>query len=278
MTEPAAAPTPHLAALGPFCAFETHPEGSEPTPPWRKLSELTEEGNGVLRERVGSVRASLAANYGRPSEAVEQRVAASVAHLGLMARVISPALGLATLHGLPSRPLTLGDLRWGSSLSGAFRLSLPREAVTPAAAEGVQHEHGPGSGTRPVSTLAEDLLAGPVHDLVAAFAPFSVSRHILWGNVASAVNGAATGITASAPSLAHPAHAAALTFLQHPQLRNTHTLNPHNARFTRRSCCLIYRAAPGGTGALCGDCVLLRGPGGGGRVGDGRGGRGRGAR
>lgn len=137
----------------------------------------------------------------------------------------------------------------------------------------MQHGHGPGSDSRPVSTLADDLLTGPVHDLVAAFAPFSVSRHILWGNVASAVNGAATGITAAAPSLAHPAHATALAFLQHPQLRNTHTRNPHNARFTRRSCCLIYRAAPGGTGAVCGDCVLLRGRGGGGRVGNRRGGR-----
>ncbi|MFF3543937.1 (2Fe-2S)-binding protein [Streptomyces platensis] len=273
MTEPAAAPSPHLAALGPFCAFETHADGSDLTPPWRKLSELAVEGNSALRERVASVRASLAANYGRPPEAVELRVAASVAHLGLVARVISPALGLAALHGLPSRPLTLGDLRWGSALGGAFRLSLPLEAVTPVAAESVRHDCAAGSGTRPVSTLAEDLLAGPVQDLVAAFAPFSVSRHILWGNVASAVNGAATGITAAAPSLAHPARAAALTFLQHPRLRNTHTLNPHNARFTRRSCCLIYRAAPGGAGALCGDCVLLHGRGGAGRSGRGRGGR-----
>ncbi|WP_432145671.1 (2Fe-2S)-binding protein [Streptomyces sp. bgisy084] len=272
MTDPTAAPEPRLAALGPFCAFETHAGGSELTPPWRKLSEVTEEGNDVLRERVAAVRASLAANSGRPPEAVEQRVAASVAHLGLVARVISPALGLAALHGLPSRPLTLADLRWESALGGAFRLSLPREAVTPAAAEGVRHSTGTGSTTRPLSALAEDLLAGPVHDLVVAFAPFSVSRHILWGNVASAVNGAATGITAAAPALASPARAAALAFLQHPQLRNTHTLDPHNARFTRRSCCLIYRAAPGGAGALCGDCVLLRGRGGGGR-GRGRGGR-----
>ncbi|MCF3147502.1 (2Fe-2S)-binding protein [Streptomyces platensis] len=277
MTEPAPAPTSQLAALGPFCTFETHPENSELTPPWRALSELAEEGS-ALRERVAAVRASLAANYGRPPEAVEQRVAASVAHLGLMARVISPALGLATLHGLPSRPLTLGDLRWRSSLSGAFPLSLPREAVAPAGAESVQHGYDPGSAPRPVDALAEDLLTGPVHDLVAAFAPFSLSRHILWGNVASAVNGAATGITAATPSLAHPAHAAALTFLQHPRLRNTHTLNPHNARFTRRSCCLIYRATPGGRGALCGDCVLSRGRGDGGQVGGGRSGRGRGGR
>ncbi|MFI5520961.1 hypothetical protein [Streptomyces platensis] len=278
MTQPAAAPTPHLAALGPFCAFETHAEVSELTPPWRKLSELTEAGNGALRERVASVRASLAANYGRPSEAVEYRVAASVAHLGLVARVISPALGLATLHGLPSRPLTLDDLRWGSALGGAFRLSLPREAVTPAAADGVRQGSGAGRGTRPASALADDLLAGPVHDLVAAFAAFSVSRHILWGNVASAVNGAATGIAAAAPSLARPARATALTFLQHPHLRNTHTLAPHNARFARRSCCLLYRAAPDAAGALCGDCVLSHGRGGGGRSGRGWGSDGRGGR
>ncbi|MEU8782394.1 (2Fe-2S)-binding protein [Streptomyces sp. NPDC048637] len=251
MTEPSAAPKTHLAALGPFCAFETHATGAEPVAPWRKLSEVAQEGSGVLRERVASVRASLAANSGRPPGAVEPRVAASVAHLGLVARVISPVLGLAALHGLPSRPLTRDDLWWGSALGGAFRLSLPREKVTPVS----------GGGTRPAGAIAADMLAGPVRDLVDAFAPFSVSRRILWGNVASAVNGAATGITAAAPSLAQPARAAALAFLQQPPLRDTHTLDTRNGRFTRRSCCLIYRAAPDAAGAVCGDCVLMRGRG-----------------
>ncbi|MFG2093304.1 (2Fe-2S)-binding protein [Streptomyces sp. NPDC048612] len=247
--EPPAASSLRLAALGPFCAFETHAEGSGLGAPWHPLSEVAEEGSGVLRERVAAVRASLAATGGGPPEAVELRVAASVAHLGLVARVLSPFLGLAALHGLPSRPLALGDLRWGSALGGAFRLSLPREAVTPAAA----------GDTRPVSTLADDLLDGPLRDLVDAFAPFSVSRHILWGNVASAVNGAVTGITAASPPLARPVRAAALAFLQRPPLRGTYTLHPRNGHFTRRSCCLIYRAAPGGAGALCGDCVLRHG-------------------
>ncbi|MFE1172900.1 hypothetical protein [Streptomyces sp. NPDC058773] len=260
--EPTAATTTHLAALGPFCAFETHSAGAELSVPWRTLSEVTEggkeNGSGVLRERVAAVRSSLAANGGRPPEAVEPRVAASVAHLGLVARVISPVLGLAALHGLPSRPLTLGELWWASALGGAFRLSLPREAVTPTA----------DGGTRPVSAIADDLLDGPVRALVDAFAPFSVSPRILWGNVASAVHGAATGVTAAAPPLARPARTAALTFLRHPLLRDTHTLEPHmdlhtpqprNGRFTRRSCCLLYRAAPDAAGALCGDCVLRRG-------------------
>jgi hypothetical protein len=241
----------HLAALGPFCAFETHATDSELIAPWRKLSEATQEGSGVLRERVASVRAALAANSGRPPEAVESRVAASVAHLGLVARVISPVLGLAALHGLPSRPLTLDDLWWGSALGGAFRLSLPRETVTPVA----------GGDTRSAGAIAADMLDGPVRDLVDAFAPFSVSRRILWGNVASAVHGAATGITAAAPSLEQPARAAALAFLRQPQLRANHTMDTHNGRFTRRSCCLIYRAAPDAAGAVCGDCVLTHGRG-----------------
>ncbi|MGW8554714.1 (2Fe-2S)-binding protein [Streptomyces tubercidicus] len=262
MTDPTAAPRPQLAALGPFCAFETHAEGSELTAPWRTLSEVTEESSEVLRERVASVRATLAANHGRPPEAVEPRVAASVAHLGLVARVIAPFLGLAALHGLPSRPLTPADLRYGSALGGAFRLSLPRETVTPTT---------DGDTRRPVNTLADDLLSGTVHALVTAFAPYSVSPHILWGNVASAVNGAATGITAAAPSLEGPARATALAFLRQPQLRDAHALTAPNGRFTRRSCCLLYRAAPDAAGAMCGDCVLLHERGGrGGRPRTGR--------
>ncbi len=91
--------------------------------------------SGVLAERVASVRAALAASGGRPAEAVELRVAASVAHLGLVARVVSPLLGLAALHRLPSRPPTLDDLRWHSALGGAF-------AAVAAAGDGGRGRHG----------------------------------------------------------------------------------------------------------------------------------------
>ncbi|MFE3883788.1 (2Fe-2S)-binding protein [Streptomyces lydicus] len=312
MTEPTAARQEQVAALGPFFAFETHPAASELASPWRTLSEVTQEESGVLRERVTAVRASLAARSGRPAEAVELRVAASVAHLGLVARVLSPMLGLAALHGLclPSRPPALDELRWHSGLGGAFALSLPRETVASIAAgnahsgsgsgsdsgshsgsgsdsgsrAGSEAESHDGARTRPrVDTYAcaspsadadtytdtdayadadadavEKLLDGPIRELVDAAAPFSVSLRILWGNVASAVNGASAGMVAAAPALARPARTAALLFLSRPQLRDTHTLDPHNGRFRRRSCCLIYRAAPDASGALCGDCVLAR--------------------
>ncbi|MCZ1005748.1 hypothetical protein [Streptomyces lydicus] len=275
MTEPTAARQEQVAALGPFFAFETHPAASELAPPWRTLSEVTREESGVLRERVTAVRASLAARSGRPPEAVELRVAASVAQLGLVARVLSPMLGLATLHGLrlPSRPPALDELRWHSGLGGAFALSLPRETVASIAAgaahcgSGSEAESHDDARTRPrADTYAcaspyadadphtdayadadtdavEQLLDGPIRELVDAAAPFSVSPRILWGNVASAVNGAAAGMVAAAPALARPARTAALLFLSRPQLRDTHTLDTHNGRFRRRSYATL-RAVP----------------------------------
>ncbi|GES29992.1 (2Fe-2S)-binding protein [Streptomyces angustmyceticus] len=281
MTDPTAARREQVAVLGPFFAFETHAAGTQPAAPWRTLREVAREESGVLRERVAAVRASLAARGGRPAEAVELRVAASVAHLGLVARVLSPVLGLTALYGPPPQPPTLDDLRWHSGLGGAFALSLPRETVTGVAARPSRHGSGAGAGAgnddgartaAPAqdgaaadtegARAAEELLDGPVRELTDAVAAFSVSRRVLWGNVASAVHGAAAGIASAAPALARPARTAALLFLHHPRLRDAHTLDDvtgsPNSRFQRRSCCLIYRAAPDDAGATCGDCVLVR--------------------
>ncbi|MGW2027086.1 (2Fe-2S)-binding protein [Streptomyces decoyicus] len=280
MTDLTTALQEQVSALGPFFTFETHTAGSELGAPWRKLSEVARVESGVLEERVASVRATLAAGGGRPAEAVELRVAASVAHLGLVARVVSPLLGLAALRRLPLRPPTLDDLRWHSGLGGAFALSLPRETVAAVATEGAVATDdaivtddavaardpgsvagagtGTGTGTGAGAGAAGALLEGPVRDLVDAVAAFSVSRRILWGNAASAVNGATAGIVSAAPALARPARTAALLMLRHPRLRDAHTLDPRNGRFRRRSCCLIYRAAPDAAGAVCGDCVLVR--------------------
>ncbi|MEW2433534.1 (2Fe-2S)-binding protein [Streptomyces caniferus] len=274
MTDPTAAWREKVAALGPFAAFETHPADSELVPPWRALSEVTREGNGVLRERITAVRATLAARGSRPAEAVEQRVAASVAHLGLVARVLSPMLGLAALHALPARPPNLDELRWHSGLGGAFALSLPRETVAAVAMSGsgsvAHHGTDPHAEAAAGADAMDAMLDGPIRELNDAVAAFSVSPRVLWGNVASAVNGAATGIAAAAPALARPARTAALLLLHRPRLRDAHTLggpldgppddsaSAPNTRFRRRSCCLIYRAAPNAAGATCGDCVLVR--------------------
>jgi hypothetical protein len=253
MTSPATAGAviDDIAALGLFFAVGTHPPGTEPSGPSGPSGPWQPMSRPLLEARVSAVRDWLAQAGGQPPGAVEPRVAASVAHLGLAARLVSPALAAAVLHGLVLAP-RLADLRWQPVLGGPVPLSLPHDAF------------GSGSGTGsadPPARLADQLgrclLDGPVRELAEAMGPFSVSPHILRGNAASAVNGAATMITAARPELAARTRAITSLLLDRPPLRDTNTTTPDGA-FRRRSCCLIYRAAPGGRGALCGDCVLSR--------------------
>jgi hypothetical protein len=229
-----------LAALGPFFVLEGHSRDAVPSPPWHPMSELV-DGSGALAARVGEVRARLAAAGGQPVEAVESRVAASVTHLGLVARLVSPALAVAVLHGRLLE-LDLPALRWQRELGGAFPLSVPTGAIDESDAS--------------AGVLADRVVAGPVRELVEATVPFSVSPHVLWGNVASAVHGAASMIAGARPDLADRAHALASAVLDLPPLRDTSTPARDGVPFRRRSCCLIYRVAPGAAGPVCGDCVL----------------------
>jgi hypothetical protein len=223
-----------VVALGPFFAHEQHPSGTAPVAPaepWRSMSELLDDP-AVLEERVLATRAYLAAAGGQDPEAVEVRVAASITHLGMVARLLSPALATAVLgDGVP--PLDLKRVHWQPILGGAFPLSLE-----------------PPTTSR---DLSSEVFEGFVPALNTATRPFGVSDRILLGNVASAINGTRVAITNAAPELADRAGATAGHLLSHPTLRDTHTVDD---TFRRRSCCLIYRAAPNHEGALCGDCVL----------------------
>jgi hypothetical protein len=249
-----------VAALGPFFAIGTHPGDGRPAAPWRPMAELVEDP-AVLRHRAEAVRGYLAAGAGRPPEALELRVGASVAQLGLVARLVSPAVGFAALYG-GALAVPLGELRWQPVLGGGFPLSLPEEALAAALEQ-------PGTGPGPLADrLGAELLDGPVRALVEAVAGLSVSRQVLWGNVASAVNGAAAALAIGAPGpVAARARILAGLLQRQPALRGASAPSVPGAAagrgggFRRRSCCLIYRAAPPGAGGalpLCGDCVLSR--------------------
>jgi ferric iron reductase protein FhuF len=243
---PRAAMLEQIAALGPFFAFEEHAAGSAPVPPWQSMAELVEDP-AVLDDRVTQTRAYLAAAGGQSPEAIEVRVAASVTHLGLVARLVSPALAAAVLDdAVPT--LELERVHWQRVLGGAFPLSLP--PISP----------GDGRGTAQdlADRLGAEVFEGPIPALGEATRPFAVSEHILWGNVASAVNGAATAMANASPALAERTGLLAGLLLAGPALRDAHTIAPEDGRFRRRSCCLIYRAAPQHAGPLCGDCALTR--------------------
>jgi len=226
-----------LAALGPYFAVEVHRPGSPLRPPWQSLGELT-VSPGALAGRIGEVRERLAAAAGCPGAAVEFRVAASIAQLGLCARLLSPALGAAAAGR--TLPVDVGQARWVPALGGPFRLSLAEAAVDAEA------------GTAATAAL----LAGPITQIVRAVEAMAVSPRVLWGSVASAVNGAATMIVAARPDLAGPAAEAAAAMLSYPALARTYQGRPLTG-FRRRNCCLIYRLSPAAP-AYCGDCVLGR--------------------
>jgi FhuF 2Fe-2S C-terminal domain len=226
-----------LAALGPYFAVEVHRPGSPLRPPWQSLGELTGSPD-ALAGRISEVRERLAAAAGCPTASVEFRVAASIAQLGLCARLLSPALGAAAAGR--TLPVDIGQARWVPGLGGPFRLSLAEAAV---AAE-----------TDTAATAA--LLAGPITQIVRAVEAMAVSPRVLWGNVASAVNGAAAMIAAARPDLAGPAAETAAAMLANPALTGTFQGRPLQG-FRRRNCCLIYRLSPGRP-AYCGDCVLVR--------------------
>jgi FhuF 2Fe-2S C-terminal domain len=228
-----------LAALGPFFAVHSHPPGQAPAAPWRPVSELAAAG-GPLGERVAAVRAVLAARGGRPVSQIDPRVAASAAHLGLVARLVAPALAAAALG--QHLDMRLDGLWWQAHLGGPVPLSVP---VT--------------NGGPVPRDWHHQLLAGVIDPLTTATSRLiSVSDRVLRGNVASGINAAAGQVATSRPLLADRAWAAARALFASPWLAREP--GPPGPAFRRASCCLFYRLSPGSRAAICGDCVLGAAP------------------
>ncbi|MFJ4466428.1 (2Fe-2S)-binding protein [Streptomyces sp. NPDC089424] len=176
--------------------------------------------------------------------APEARVAASVAHLGLAARLWSAALGCAVLYGrIPDLDPRL--LRWDADAGAPDDLWLTE--VRPL----------PGD----TATLVDVVLHGHLEPLAAALrVRHRLATGLLWGNAASALAGAARELDRWARAHGRTdtgARTRSLTagLFAHPLLRGTGTLT--GGAFRRRSCCLYYRVPGGG---VCGDCCFTRPP------------------
>lgn len=224
-----------LGDLGPFSTVDFHTRNSVPNGPWQPLTRLLQtEG---VRERIRQVRNALATTRRCDVENLPWRVAASVAHLGLVARLIAPRLGVLTL-GLGSLNIDPGETWWQPVVGGPVPLSVSVDALT--------------FGSVDARLIAD----GVVRTLTELFAAESVSPRVLWGNVASAINGSYNAIAAVRPELSETAHEHVLNALDHPLLAGASNRRP-GLDFKRTSCCLIYRLGPTGTARqLCGDCVL----------------------
>lgn len=223
-----------LSDLGPFFAVDLH--DGQPQAPWRPVADLLAD----TAPRLEQVRAYLASGVGLDPSRVEPRVAASVMHLGLVARLVSPWVGLAAREDVLA-PVGIDDLWWIPSLGGGFKLSVASAALT---------------RERPVDLpgwaggLVDDLLR-PLTDAVPG------SAAVLWGNTASAVNGAVVAASATRPALAPRLRTVADALLTAMPAADVHTGRVGTSAFRRRSCCLIYRVGGRASArSVCGDCVL----------------------
>ncbi|MGX1566926.1 (2Fe-2S)-binding protein [Streptomyces sp. NPDC055506] len=232
---------PALAALRPlggFFVLRTEGAAARPLPTLAQAYRETSPdvcGNPLIF-RVHKVAGAL--------HAPELRVAASITHQGLAARLWSVALGCAVLHG--SAPdLDARLLRWDADGSAPDDLWL--------------------TGVRPLpgdaATVADTVLLGHLEPLAAALrAHYRLAPGLLRGNAASALAGAARELDRWArrhdrTDTAARARSLAAELLAHPLLAGSGTLT--GTAFRRRSCCLYYRVPGGG---VCGDCCFTQPP------------------
>lgn len=213
-----------VARLGPY--FDLSPAGE---PGLRSMAQLPEH----LPELVAAAACALGTT--------EPRVAGSLLHLELVARLWSVSLGVAAATGrVPDlRPELLGA-RPGPP--GLLALALFGEAGWRDGRDLV--------GTLRTAVLAEHLV--PLH--AALRATVRLPQRLLWGNAASALMGTAT-VLAGHPELRRPGQILTRQLLSVPPLAEAWTAA--DGAFVRRSCCLYYRLAGAG---LCGDCPLRRRP------------------
>lgn len=226
MTSDSAAALAAVSAWGAFFQVRTHRPRARPTPPMSTMGDWLRDPRCPAR-RIDAVRRALTERAGVDTP---PHVAASVTQQGIAARLVSPWLGLA-VHSGRFLAYRSDDVWWQPDLGGGFPLSVT------------------GATTDAPGDLLVDL--APLVELTARY---RVGRRVLWGNVASAINGAAAVLGATRPELAERAAAVANTVLDLGPLRDAGLRV--DGRFRRRSCCLIYRANPAGRAAVCGDCVL----------------------
>lgn len=222
-----------VASVGGFFALRTGPADGAHLP----LARLYAGEGGPLAARIDTVAAAL--------RAPDRRTAASIAHLGLVARLWSVSLGSAVLHGeLPD--LDPRALSWDGGRGAPDDLVLDEVRALPGTAERIR----------------ESVQYGHLVPLAEAFRRDTpVSSGLLWGNAGSALAGAVRELhrwarRAGRPEAARRALDLGGELLAHPDLAGTGTLLPGPA-FRRRSCCLYYRCPGAG---LCGDCVFDRPP------------------
>ncbi|MFJ1708805.1 (2Fe-2S)-binding protein [Kitasatospora sp. NPDC088346] len=224
-----------VGAVGPYFRVDVSDPADGPPEGFRPLRDLFAPGPDTdLARRIRYAAGQLRTD--------EPRVAASVVHLGLAARLWSVALGVAALGGAADLHPDRAHIRLPPG--GPLDLWLPAPGAYAVTGDPVDALH---RGT------VEGVLA-PLGEAVRSVAP--VAERLLWGNAASALVGTARMLTERHIGSGAGTWVASLLTL--PPLAGTGTSTPGGPpSFRRTTCCLYYRVPGGG---LCGDCVLDTAP------------------
>ncbi|WP_019060052.1 (2Fe-2S)-binding protein [Streptomyces prunicolor] len=233
---------PELAALRPLGGFFVLRTGGVPPGPLPTLARTYENPVSEVYGNSLTFRVHVVAER---LQAPELRIAASIAQQALAARLWSVALGCAALYGrIPDLDPLL--LHWDADSGAPDDLWLAEVRPLPGDAR----------------ALADTVLHAHLEPLNAALvARHRIATGLLWGNVASALAGAARELdrwarTRGRRDVATRARALTAELLAHPLLAGTGTFT--GGSFRRRSCCLYYRIPGGG---VCGDCCFTQLPG-----------------
>ncbi|OBG81095.1 hypothetical protein A5699_00490 [Mycobacterium sp. E802] len=224
-----------LAALGEFFALPTAEAAT-----WRPIGSLCGDP-AVLREYTMRTRAATASGFGVDEADIPVKAAASSLHLAITARLLSPAVGAAVCLGAVP-VLTLDSLFWQENSSHRPLLG----------SDGVEwvRETDPHRGAAIIADSLIGLVLNLLNDTMRQ--AVSLPPQVMWGNVASAANGAVTVLAGSRPDAAAHGRELVTALLTTERLRGTAEVA--GQRFRRRNCCLFYQVPGGG---YCGDCVLV---------------------
>jgi ferric iron reductase protein FhuF len=227
--------------IGPY--FATELDASDAA--WIELSVLVDDPT-VLRERVAAARSLIAERCRVPAIEIDLRAVASIQFLGVAARLVSPSLAVAVLTRVVPE-LTMAGVHWQRVEGGPIPMAVSAQSCSVSESDdGLADLVYDGVIATCVTPLAE-----------AVQREFRLSSKVVWGNVASALGGAANMLGAARPDLAGRATNLADRLLHKGHLVGTgryvwpDASGPH---FVRDNCCLFYRIPGGGK---CADCVLL---------------------
>jgi len=216
-----------LRVVGEYGAFFVVAEATGAD--WFPYNDLLED-DSHRRSSVAAARAMLAERAQVAVSAIDERATASIQHLGTVARLVSPLLAVAAAYGQAPR-LSTTTVRWRALAGGPLEFAMLPDGFMPI----------------------EDVLTVIVEPLGAAFAStWHLSPHIIRGNVASALAGAAKMLGQARPQLRADGERIARALLAKPSLHDAGSW-PADGEFRRNNCCLFYRIPGAGT---CGDCVL----------------------